>query len=195
MLVAARNPKQRKGPRVAGRSYLSRFPAVATARAAQTPAARERFAAGHTVRLGAASRRCSSWSRRCFASAAVLLAYTREITFLLDDWEFLLYRPGFTAHSVFDPHNEHIVVVPVLIYKALLALFGMDSARPFQVASIATFLASAVAPVRVAARGESATGTRSRPPSWCSSAAPRGRTCCGRFRSATSARWRPGSGR
>ena len=79
-----------------------------------------------------------------FASAAVLLAYTREITFLLDDWEILLYRPGFNAHSVFDPHNEHIVVVPVLIYKALLALFGMDSARPFQVASTFTFLTSAV---------------------------------------------------
>ena len=78
-----------------------------------------------------------------FASAAVLLAYTREITFLLDDWDFLLYRPGFTAHSILDPHNEHIAVAPVLIYKALLAIFGMDSARPFQVAAIGTFLASA----------------------------------------------------
>jgi hypothetical protein len=32
----------------------------------------------------------------------------------------------------------------VLIYKALLELFGMDSARPFQVVSTATFLVSAV---------------------------------------------------
>ena len=78
-----------------------------------------------------------------FASAAVLLYYTRGITFLLDEWTFLLYRPGFNAHVVFDPHNEHIAVIPVLVYKALLELFGMDSTRPFQVASIATFLASA----------------------------------------------------
>ena len=32
--------------------------------------------------------------------------------------------------------------MPVLIYKALLAVFGMDSPRPFQAASVATFLAS-----------------------------------------------------
>lgn len=77
------------------------------------------------------------------ASAAVLLYLTRNITFLLDDWEFLLYRRGFNAHALLDPHNEHLQLLPILIYKALLELFGMDSARPFQVVSITAFLASA----------------------------------------------------
>ncbi|MFI5123056.1 MAG: hypothetical protein ACHQJ5_09175 [Vicinamibacteria bacterium] len=77
------------------------------------------------------------------ASAALLLYLTRNITFLLDDWEFLLYRRGFNAHVLLDPHNEHLHLLPILVYKALLELFGMDSARPFQVASTATFLASA----------------------------------------------------
>ena len=43
---------------------------------------------------------------------------------------------------LFEPNYEHIVLMPVLIYKALLAVFGMDSPRPFQAASVATFLAS-----------------------------------------------------
>jgi hypothetical protein len=37
-------------------------------------------------------------------SAALLLALGSRLTFLLDDWEFLLYRPGFTAHAILDPH-------------------------------------------------------------------------------------------
>ena len=76
------------------------------------------------------------------ASAAVLLYETRNITFLLDDWDFLLGRPGFTADSLLTPHNEHLHLIPILVYKALLEVFGMDSARPFQVAAIATFLTS-----------------------------------------------------
>ena len=43
------------------------------------------------------------------ASAATILILTRNLTFLRDDWQILL-RPGLSAHSVFSPHNEHIVV-------------------------------------------------------------------------------------
>jgi len=77
-------------------------------------------------------------------SAALLLFWGSKLTFLLDDWEFLVYRPGFTAHAVFDPHGENIVVAPVLIYKALLATFGMSSAFPYRVVATLLFLASAV---------------------------------------------------
>jgi hypothetical protein len=75
-------------------------------------------------------------------SAAVILYFERDITFRLDEWEFLIGRPGFTADSIFLPHNEHIVVGPVLVYKALIALFGTASPRPFQIVSTATFIAS-----------------------------------------------------
>src|SRR5262249_53104513 len=78
------------------------------------------------------------------ASGALLLVLGSRLTFLLDDWEFLLYRPGVSAHSVLDPHNEHIVVLPVLIYKAITATFGISSALPFRVASTALFLAGCV---------------------------------------------------
>jgi hypothetical protein len=78
------------------------------------------------------------------ASGFLLLLWGSKLTFLLDDWEFLLFRRGFNADAILSPHGEHIVVAPVLIYKALLATFGMGSALPFRFASTALFLLSAV---------------------------------------------------
>lgn len=78
------------------------------------------------------------------ASAIVLLIFSWHLTFLFDDWQFLIDRTGWNAHSLLDPHNEHIVVLPVAIYKVLLATVGMDSAIPFRVVSTLTFLCSVV---------------------------------------------------
>ena len=74
----------------------------------------------------------------------MLLALGSKLTFLLDDWEFLLFRPGFTAHSILDPHGEHISIAPVLIYKALLATLGMDSSLPYLAVDVALVVATAV---------------------------------------------------
>jgi len=78
------------------------------------------------------------------SSAALLLALGSKLTFLLDDWEFLLYRPGFNAHSILDPHGEHISVAPVLIYKGLLETAGMGSSLPYLAVSVAFFVCSAI---------------------------------------------------
>lgn len=65
------------------------------------------------------------------AGAAVLfLALTWHFGFLIDTWEFLMNRRAFTVDSVMRPHNEHIVVIPVVIQQVFLQLFGMDTARP-----------------------------------------------------------------
>jgi hypothetical protein len=77
-------------------------------------------------------------------SGFLLLYWGSKLTFLLDDWEFLLYRPGFTARAVLEPHGEHISIAPILIYKALLATVGMGSALPFRVVSTSIFLLSAI---------------------------------------------------
>ena len=47
-----------------------------------------------------------------------------------------------SATVFLDPHNNHIVILPVSIYKALLKVFGMSSALPFQIASTGIFLLS-----------------------------------------------------
>jgi hypothetical protein len=75
-------------------------------------------------------------------SAGLLVYWTSKQTFLVDEWSFLLDRRGFSAGTFFDPHNEHIVVIPVAIYKLLLAAFGMTSAVPFHVTAIAIFIAT-----------------------------------------------------
>jgi hypothetical protein len=76
------------------------------------------------------------------ASAALLLILGVNLTFLLDEWTFLLDRREFELDSLLTPHNEHIVVAPVAFYKAILGLFGMDSAMPFRVVSTALFVLS-----------------------------------------------------
>jgi hypothetical protein len=77
-------------------------------------------------------------------AATYLLVLQSRLTFYADDWVFLIDRRGFTASVLLDPHNDHIALIPVLIYKALLALFGMDSAMPFAVVSTVVFLSSVI---------------------------------------------------
>jgi hypothetical protein len=77
------------------------------------------------------------------AAGALLLALTHGLTFFQDTWEFLINRRDFSADSLFAPHNEHIVVVPVAIELVLLEVFGMSSAAPEHVLLIAAVLASA----------------------------------------------------
>ena len=76
------------------------------------------------------------------ASGALLLAWQSHLTFLIDDWDLLLARRGFNAHALFDPHANHLIVGPTLVYKAIQATFGMDSIVPYAAAAIVCFLAS-----------------------------------------------------
>ncbi|HEX6667034.1 MAG TPA: hypothetical protein VF081_10625 [Solirubrobacterales bacterium] len=76
-------------------------------------------------------------------AAAVLLDYGSGLTWFQDSWEFLMNRRDPSAAALFDPHNEHIVLLPVLIQEALLRVFGMDSMTPELVALVALLLATA----------------------------------------------------
>lgn len=79
------------------------------------------------------------------AAAAVVLALAEwGVTYFQDTWAFILDRQGLSAHSFFHPHNEHIVVLPVAITKLLLAVFGMTSNTPEQVAMALTLFAAAI---------------------------------------------------
>jgi hypothetical protein len=78
------------------------------------------------------------------ASGALLIAWGSHITFLIDDWNLLLNRRGFDADVLLDPHARHLIIGPVLIYKAIQATIGMESRLPYDVVAIAAFLASVV---------------------------------------------------
>ena len=66
------------------------------------------------------------------------------VTYFQDTFAFLLDRQDFSAHAFLMPHNEHIVVLPVAITKILLAVFGMSSNTPEQVAMALTLFAAAI---------------------------------------------------
>jgi hypothetical protein len=78
------------------------------------------------------------------ASGVLLLVWQSQITFLIDDWNLLLNRPGFNDHVLLDPHARHLILGPTLVYKAIQATIGMESFRPYGAAAIAAFLASVV---------------------------------------------------
>lgn len=78
------------------------------------------------------------------AAAIVLLVAEWRVTFFQDTFSFLLDRQPWNGDSFLVPHNEHIVVIPVAITKLLLAIFGMSSNAPEQVAMGLTVLAVAV---------------------------------------------------
>lgn len=63
-------------------------------------------------------------------SAVLLLSLSSGLTFFQDTWAFLMHRRGFTATAFLEPHNEHIVLIPVALEKLLIAVFGMTSALP-----------------------------------------------------------------
>jgi hypothetical protein len=76
------------------------------------------------------------------ASGALVLFLTWEFTFLQDTWEYLMTRREISLDTVFRPHNEHIVAIPVLIEQFQVRLFGMTDARPEYVL-LALFLVAA----------------------------------------------------
>ena len=75
-------------------------------------------------------------------SGVLLLHWLSRLTFWRDEWGFLLHRRGWSVGTFLDPAVEHLVAIPILIYKLLLSTAGMDSPVPFQVVAVALFLMS-----------------------------------------------------
>jgi hypothetical protein len=61
-----------------------------------------------------------------------------------DEWDFLVTRGAGNIGDLLRPHNEHISVLPILVYRALWHLFGLHSYDPYQLCVIALHLTAAV---------------------------------------------------
>ena len=59
-------------------------------------------------------------------AAAVLFHAGRDTGFFYDEWNFVLDRGGTGAGVVLEPHNEHLSLVPIVVYKTLFVLVGLD---------------------------------------------------------------------
>jgi len=77
------------------------------------------------------------------AAAALILTLAADLTYFGDTWSTLMHRRDFSADALLDPHNEHIVLFPVLISQLVLRVFGMTSAMPEFVVLVIGLLAVA----------------------------------------------------
>lgn len=73
-------------------------------------------------------------------AGVVIVVLGSKITFILDDWTYILYRREFSADAFFTPANEHLVAGAVVVWKLLLSGFGMGSLVPFRIVSTAMLL-------------------------------------------------------
>lgn len=106
---------------------------------------------GYLDRLAA---RFAAWSRRvgpnrvaygvlalAYATAAILiLTWGEGQTFVNDEWNYLVNVRGFSLETLLHPQNGHLIMVPLLLYKALFATVGIDSHVPYQVTTVVLHL-------------------------------------------------------
>jgi hypothetical protein len=67
-------------------------------------------------------------------AAAVIYVVGRGTTFYYDEWSLILFRRGWGISELLEPHNEHLSLVPVLVYKLLFATVGLTDYGPYKVA-------------------------------------------------------------
>jgi hypothetical protein len=78
------------------------------------------------------------------ASGLLLIALQSKLSFTADEWDYLLNRRGLSLDVLLRPHVDHIVLGPVVAYKAIQSTVGMERLFPYAVVSTAFFLASVV---------------------------------------------------
>jgi hypothetical protein len=74
------------------------------------------------------------------AAARFLYVETRGATFWFDEWEWVLGRRESNLDAFLEPHNGHLSLVPIVIYRLLFATFGLDVYGPYRLMVIAAHL-------------------------------------------------------
>ena len=65
--------------------------------------------------------------------AVLVLTQTRGTTFSTDEWTWILQRRQWNIHTLLDPHNGHLSLVPLLLYKILFVVVGLRHYWPYLV--------------------------------------------------------------
>ncbi len=87
------------------------------------------------------ARRSTEWYAGLLHYASLVVGFLylvwvdRHQWFSGDEWDILVKRGivGQHALGLFEPHNEHWVTVPILIYRALFSVFGVRTYLPYLV--------------------------------------------------------------
>ena len=99
---------------------------VATRESAALPRRRSLPAGAGWIALGALA----------LVAFAGLLYLGRSTTFYFDEWDWVQGRREWDAAALLEPHNEHLSLVPVLVFKLLFSTVGTDSYVPYRVAGL-----------------------------------------------------------
>lgn len=65
-------------------------------------------------------------------AAIVMVLGADMATFRNDEWAFVLGRQGSSLDDFLRPHNEHLSLWPVIVFKALLGVVGMHPYWPYR---------------------------------------------------------------
>jgi hypothetical protein len=60
-----------------------------------------------------------------------LARHARTLWFFGDDWDFLLQRSLRDPVGLFEPHNEHWSTLPIIAFRLVHAVWGIDSYLPY----------------------------------------------------------------
>lgn len=85
------------------------------------------------------------WARRVFWLAVVVavpvIRYLgRHQWFFLDEWDFLAARRLSDPQALFEPHSEHWTTLPIVVYRVLYRITGLNHYWPYQAVAIASHL-------------------------------------------------------
>jgi hypothetical protein len=72
---------------------------------------------------------------------AAIMWVGRGEWFFADEWAFIVGRRGWTADTFLTPHAEHVVALPVLVYKGMFAVVGLNAYWPYRALMLFVHLA------------------------------------------------------
>jgi hypothetical protein len=64
--------------------------------------------------------------------AALALWQTRGTTLSYDEWSWTAERWDLSLSTLLEPHNQHLSLIPVAIYRCLFATVGLDDYTPYR---------------------------------------------------------------
>jgi hypothetical protein len=72
--------------------------------------------------------------------AAVLLYEGRNLIIFFDEWSIVLDRRAWDLDAFLKPHNEHIALLPVAVFKLLFVTVGLDDYWVYRTVAVAVHL-------------------------------------------------------
>jgi hypothetical protein len=77
-------------------------------------------------------------------STILLLYLGRDQTPVVDQWSYIYAYQSWSVESLLTPHSAHLVVLPVILYKGMFEVFGLESQLPYQLVNLALSASVAV---------------------------------------------------